>query len=82
MLRLINFVVVPILGDFMLRPYLVVKLLVCVFLRFYNNLAEEERAGLFTSFVFLLSSGCNICSVSLPHGVVGWSVVCDCCISW
>ena len=32
--------------------------------------------------MFLLSSGCNICSVSLPHGAVGWSVVCNCGISW
>ena len=21
-------------------------------------------------------------AVSLPHGAVGWPVVCDCCISW
>ena len=32
--------------------------------------------------MFLLSSGCNICSVWLPHGAVGWSVVCNCGISW
>ena len=31
--------------------------------------------------VFLLSCGCY-CSVSLPPGVMGWSVVCDCDISW
>ena len=23
-----------------------------------------------------------MCSVSLPHGAVGWSPVCDCGISW
>ena len=23
----------------------------------------------------------NLCSVSLPYGIVGWSVVCDCAIS-
>ena len=31
--------------------------------------------------VFLLSCDCK-CSVSLPHGVVGWSAVCDCGIFW
>ena len=40
----------------------------------------RERAGCFT-FIFLLMSGDCYCSVSLPHGVVGWSVVCACGIS-
>ena len=31
--------------------------------------------------VFLLSCDCK-CSVSIPHGVVGWSAVCDCGIFW
>ena len=39
------------------------------------HLAEEERAGYFTLFVFLLSSNCK-CSVSFPRGAVDglWSV--------
>ena len=40
----------------------------------------KKRAGYFTLFVFLLSCDCN-CSIALPHGGVGWSVVCDCCIA-
>ena len=31
--------------------------------------------------VYLQSCDCK-CSVSLPHGVVGWSAVCDCGIFW
>ena len=41
---------------------------------FCNHLADEGRAGLFTFIVFLPLRGC-LCSVSLPRGVVGWSVV-------
>ena len=39
------------------------------------------RAGCFTLNVFRLSYGCTF-SVTLPHGAVGWSAVCDCGISW
>ena len=46
-----------------------------------NHLAEEERARFFTVIVFLLSCSYN-CYISLPHGAMGWSVVCDCGISW
>ena len=31
--------------------------------------------------VYLPSCDCK-CSVSLPHGVVSWSAVCDCGIFW
>ena len=31
-------------------------------------------------FVFLMVCGCK-CSVSPPHGVGGWTAVCDCGIS-
>ena len=37
--------------------------------------------GCFTLIVFLLLLGC-VCSVFLPHGAIGWSVVCDCGIFW
>ena len=37
---------------------------------------EEERVGCLT-FVFRTSSYCK-CSVTLSHGVMGWSAVCDC----
>ena len=39
-----------------------------------------ERACSFGLIVFLMSCDCK-CSVSLPHGVVGWSAVCDCGMS-
>ena len=40
-------------------------------------LDEEERAGCFILFVFLMSCF-SYCSVALPHSAVGWSVLCDC----
>ena len=43
--------------------------------------AREERAGCFVLIVNLLSCYCK-CSVSLPHGVIGWAAVCDCGIFW
>ena len=46
-----------------------------------NHLVEEERAGCFTLIVLLMPFDCY-CSVSLPHGALGWSAVCDCGISW
>ena len=39
---------------------------------FCNHLDEEERAG------FFLMSSDWLCSVALPHGVVGWSAESDC----
>ena len=47
---------------------------------FCNHLDGEERAGCFTSFVFLVSLDC-CCSVALSHGAAGLSAVCDCGIS-
>ena len=47
----------------------------------FTHSAREERADCFYLNVFLLSCDCK-CSVSLPHGVVGWSAVCDCGIFW
>ena len=47
---------------------------------FYNHPGKEERAGCFTLIVFLMSCDC-LCSLTLPHGAVGWSAVCECGIS-
>ena len=44
-------------------------------------LVREERPDCFNFIAFLLSCDCK-CSVSLPHGVVGWSALCDCGIFW
>ena len=56
----------------------------CFLMQYVLNvryLAGEERAGCFTLIVSLMSCGC-LCSLSLPHGAVGWSAVCACGISW
>ena len=37
----------------------------------------EERAGCFAFIVLRMSCYCK-CVVTLPHGAVGWSAVCDC----
>ena len=42
---------------------------------------RRERAGCFTSIVIMVSFGC-LWSVSLPNGVMGWSAVWECGISW
>ena len=40
-------------------------------------LGGKERAGCFTLFVFQVS--CEFyCTVTLPHGAMGWSALCDC----
>ena len=39
------------------------------------------RAFIFVKF-FLFTKNIFVSSVSLPHGAVGWSVVCDCSSSW
>ena len=43
-------------------------------------LMGEERACWSTLTVFLVYCDSQ-CSVALPHGAMGWSVVCDCGIS-
>ena len=43
----------------------------------FCNLDGEEGAGCFTLTCFLTSCDSQ-CSVVLPHGAVGWSVVYDC----
>ena len=56
----------------------------CALIRVLSSFAiilmGEERAGCYTLFVFLMSCVCH-CAVDLPHGAVGWSVVCDSGIS-
>ena len=41
---------------------------------FCNHLEEEEKAGTLLLLPYR-------CSVALPRGAVGWSAVCNCCIS-
>ena len=45
-----------------------------------QSYVEEERACCFAFSVFWMSCCCK-CTVALPHGDVGCSAVCDCCIS-
>ena len=44
---------------------------------FCNHLDWEERAGCFVITFFLMSCDSQ-CSVALPYGAVGWSVLCAC----
>ena len=51
--------------------------ILCPF-KFSNHLTEEDRAGCYTLIML-----CGVlCSVSLPHGAVGWSAVYEYDISW
>ena len=54
---------------------------------FFASLCCAVVVGVFSSFAILLLTKrelvaffavCDLCSVSLPHGAVYWSVVCDC----
>ena len=60
-------------------------LCLCYVLQYVGSfLAGEERAGCFI-FVVLWMSCCvmNVMlSLTHPRGAMGWSVVCDCGISW
>ena len=48
---------------------------------FCNRFEEEEKeAGCFAIIVLQMNCYCK-CFVTLPHGAVGWSAVCDCGIS-
>ena len=47
---------------------------------FCNHLEEEEKAGCFDAIVLQIYCYYK-CSVALPHGAVGLSVVYDCGIS-
>ena len=57
--------------------------LVCITLYsflFCNHLKRGRYSWLVAFIVFLVSYYCKY-SVALPHGVMGWSAVCDCDIS-
>ena len=55
--------------------------LLCVVSSFAIILSRKrEKAGCFAFIVSRMSCYCK-CLVALPHGVVGWSAVCDCGIS-
>ena len=72
------FIVAPIIGVLCLFLVLLCNTL-CPFYFFKsNNLDGEERAGCFTLIVFPMYFDC---SVALPHGAMGWSIVCDSGIS-
>ena len=51
----------------------------CIF-ELCNHLEEEEKAGC-VAIIVLQMCCCNSRFVTLPHGAVCWSAVCDCCIS-
>ena len=53
----------------------------CAVLSVLSSFANTLVGRSFTLIVFLVSCDCD-CSVALPRGVVGWSVVCNCSISW
>ena len=62
--------------------FLCLSLFCCALLCVLSSFAimyieEEERAGCFAFIVLQMSFYCK-CSVTLPHGAVGWSAVCDC----
>ena len=52
----------------------------CYALLYVHSIEEEEKAGCF-AITFLKMYCYYKCSVALPHGAVGWSAVCDCCVS-
>ena len=41
---------------------------------------KRKRAGCFAFIVLRMSCYCK-CSVAIPRGTMGWSAVCNCCIS-
>ena len=58
----------------MFGPCFVIQHSVSFLVLQYTLLRKRERAGCFTLVLYLLSCGCWFSS--LPHGGVGWSVVC------
>ena len=43
----------------------------------FDHLEEEEHTGYFAFIVIRMFCYCKS-SVTLPHGAMGWSEVCDC----
>ena len=77
---ILSFIVALIVcGSFVFVPCFAIQYLLSILV--LHSFAREERADCFILIVFLLSCDCK-CSVYLPHGVVGWSAVCDCGIFW
>ena len=58
----------------MFDPCFVIQYLVSI--NFCNHLDWEERVGCYDLTVFLMSCD-GQCSLALPCGAIGWSVVCD-----
>ena len=69
----------PLFVGVLFLIFVLVCITLCPFL-FCNYLDEEESAGCFVLFVFLVSCYCQ-CSVALPNAAEGWSAMCDCGIS-
>ena len=63
------------LATFQLIPYVFCWInVICVL--FVSFLEEEEIAGCF-AFIVLRMSRYSKCSVTLLHGAMGWSALCD-----
>ena len=70
---------IPIVWGSSVFVFVLLCITLCPF-KFCNYLEEGEKAVCFA--IFILQMYCYyICPVVLPHGVVGWSAVCDCSIS-
>ena len=55
--------------------------LLCVLSSFAIILKRKRELVALLFIVLRMSCYCE-CYVTLPHGTVGWSAVCDCGISW
>ena len=65
----------PMFVGVLCLSFFLVYITLCPFLS-CTRLEEDERAGCFALIVLRISSY-RICSVTLHHGAVGWSAVCD-----
>ena len=63
----------------MLGPCIVVQYFVPFLV--WHHAAGEERAG-WPDFIVIWMLSYSYCYLPLPHSDVGWSVLCDCRISW
>ena len=60
--------------------YFVMLCITCVLPSFAIILKKKRELVWFAFIVLQMSCYCKF-SVTLPHGAVGWSAVCDCSIS-